>query len=616
MTASLKGKLNIDFTSSLMGESTDLSKALSQETKTDSYKLKDSPTNVELFKQKSDFSAIKDATLLGLNKTLSLLTRAENAIKELDTINDSLITLTKRAQANNLSKTERETINQEAQSLAAQYSDIALNTEYNDVKLLNKDFAGVSVVATDSVDSIISGLLGGETSSRDFESATQVSSEADVYGIISGDFNGDGNQDYATTDASVSNELHVYLGDGSGGFTKSDTVSTGSGPRVLETGDFNDDGVLDIVSANYNDGDSFSVYLGNGDGTFGAGTEFAAGDFTQGITVADFDGDGRSDVATANFNDGTISVFIADGSGNFEAATAYTADPSVYSVKSGDFNGDGVVDLATSSTGASDSVSIFLGNGDGTFGTAVSYAVGDDAFNLDVGDLNNDGVDDIVTTNYTDNSFSVLMGNGDGTFQTSVSYSAPANANGVKISDLDGDGNQDLAFVTFTSSALVVNYGNGDGTFETAQTYANDGGSVDLVINDFNNDGVKDIISSNVTDNTATLFLGKKTTGTSLLQEFDLSTEVGANQALSKFNLKKDDLNQQITAIESLKSRVDIGGDLRVDLAATEVKKVYDSGKALSEAFQLKDFIIANRALAFNAQASNLKAVNVFELLA
>ena len=116
-----------------------------------------------------------------------------------------------------------------------------------------------------------------------------------------GDFNNDGNLDFAYTQTIPNNATAyaaVMLGDGTGRFKfssglskKSDTVIVGD---VIEAGDFNGDGNLDLV---VDDFQGFSLYLGNGDGTFRHATDIQVSTYgAPWILVGDFNGDGKLDL--------------------------------------------------------------------------------------------------------------------------------------------------------------------------------------------------------------------------------------------------------------------------------------------------------------------------------
>ena len=67
--------------------------------------------------------------------------------------------------------------------------------------------------------------------------------------VAIGDFNNDGNQDFATANL-FTNNVSIRLGDGLGGFSGTTNVSVGASPNSVAIGDFNNDGTQDFVTAN------------------------------------------------------------------------------------------------------------------------------------------------------------------------------------------------------------------------------------------------------------------------------------------------------------------------------------------------------------------------------
>ena len=82
--------------------------------------------------------------------------------------------------------------------------------------------------------------------------------------VAIGDFNNDGKQDLVSADIDASN-LSVRIGNGTGGFTGSTSVNLGSGrnPNDVAIGDFNNDGNQDFATANQGS-DTVSIILGDG----------------------------------------------------------------------------------------------------------------------------------------------------------------------------------------------------------------------------------------------------------------------------------------------------------------------------------------------------------------
>src|SRR5262245_22091322 len=89
------------------------------------------------------------------------------------------------------------------------------------------------------------------------------------HSLVLGDFNGDGNEDFAVTDFNANGHVSVLLGRGDGTFGAPVDSPAGPFPFALASADFNDDGVLDLAVASAQAGSATtSVLVGTGDGTF------------------------------------------------------------------------------------------------------------------------------------------------------------------------------------------------------------------------------------------------------------------------------------------------------------------------------------------------------------
>ena len=123
-----------------------------------------------------------------------------------------------------------------------------------------------------------------------------------------GDFNRDGKVDLADIGCDQENggfplgfadcTLYVFLGDGSGGFSQSQSVKMASGQTsyTMQSADINGDGNLDLVNVRGSQG---LIWWGRGNGTFAAPTYLkpSTKDPLDAAAVADFNNDGRLDVA-------------------------------------------------------------------------------------------------------------------------------------------------------------------------------------------------------------------------------------------------------------------------------------------------------------------------------
>jgi hypothetical protein len=147
------------------------------------------------------------------------------------------------------------------------------------------------------------------------------------FGIVYGDFNGDGKLDLAYIGFDPNNpnnpprEVRVMLGDGTGKFHLGSAFwdTTGLGFRWLAAGDFNGDGKLDLAVIR---GPKLDMFLGNGDGTFRHSMErpFPGTGNGQMIVAGDFNGDGKLDLVAMDQNEDIYLLFgKQDGSFRYPA---------------------------------------------------------------------------------------------------------------------------------------------------------------------------------------------------------------------------------------------------------------------------------------------------------
>jgi hypothetical protein len=305
----------------------------------------------------------------------------------------------------------------------------------------------------------ISILLGNGDGT--FALKTSFPTPGSSYGIIADDFNNDGNLDivFVNYKNNTSSPVSVFLGNGDGTFTTAPALSVGAQATGVVSGDFNHDGQLDlaVTIGNYN----VTIFLGNGDGTFTA----LASTLTTSlgplrITVGDFNNDGNADLAVADASS-KINIFLGNGDGTFiSAATLSTYPGDVSSIVAADLNGDGNLDLAVSydvSAAYKDTVSIYLGDGTGAFSLANTLTLNGYAYDLAVGDLNIDGVPDLAVVDIDKGVIDVLLGKGDGTF--TLSPNSPTDTYDLyaaAVADFNGDGLPDIAVTNGLSNNLSI----------------------------------------------------------------------------------------------------------------------------------------------------------------
>ena len=337
-----------------------------------------------------------------------------------------------------------------------------------------------------------------------------------------GDFNGDGKLDVVSV-MGGGWEIDVAPGNGDGTFQapilNTYSFPSNTSPYALAVGDFNGDGKLDLAvwctyaPGNYNE---VIIFLGNGNGTFTYSNTYTAPNAywnpgSNSLYVADFNGDGKLDLAAlapycgASNSYSCVSIYLGNGDGTFKTSVLYsTTDPNhpsnvnVYGMAVGDLTGDGKPDIAVSQ---SNGMVVLLNNGDGTFGTATYYDNGlnnNSEIGIAIGDVNGDKKNDIVTTTYRYGNLVLYLNQGGGKFalKGSVAQAPPAGYSWlVNMADINGDKKLDLV-VTDGVGEIWTFYGKGNGTFTAGPVYPvqyweNAPGNV--VFADFNGDGALDI---------------------------------------------------------------------------------------------------------------------------
>ncbi len=307
---------------------------------------------------------------------------------------------------------------------------------------------------------------------------------------VAGDFDKNGTIDVA---AISSDSLFVLSNTGGGGVILTHTYSLQQPGVGVVTADFNGDGNLDLAVLGVdstNEYWSYSVFLGNGDGSFQLPITYAQNALAgivfgpDPIVVADFNNDHRPDLAVAVPADQSLAILLGNGDGTF-AAPVYYYDAGNTTLLVADFNGDGKPDLAVGSGAVSSSTqtAILFENGDGTFQPVVFPASLDGFVAQFAADLNNDGKPDLMS------EVQVALGNGDGTFalQPSLAFQ------GYALGDFNGDGKLDA--VAAGPSGSGISLGNGDGTFGSLIIVpVMTGMSSSVLVQDMNNDGQPDLI--------------------------------------------------------------------------------------------------------------------------
>jgi hypothetical protein len=341
---------------------------------------------------------------------------------------------------------------------------------------------------------------------------------AQIVALGTADVNHDGKLDVVVVDTAATGGVMILLGDGNGNF-RPGTLVPGAGNWAVATGHFTSGGFVDLAVTNRN-ANSVTILRGDGTGAFTLSqtlsTGTAAGGDPVAITSGDLTGDGRPDLVVVNETADNIAVFLAQADGSFQAAQFFdsgTQGSGPNGVTLVDVNGDGKLD-AVVSNGSSSDVSTLLGDGTGKFGPPRAFVADQEPVTVAAGKLNADTSPDVVAIAQDGQAprAMVLIGNGDGTYAAVENVMVPPNPKIVVTGDVDNDGLPDLVVVPDTQSpqtgTVLILRALATGGFAAPVTLQSHGGVTALGTGDFNGDGQLDIVALNASMNDVSVFWG------------------------------------------------------------------------------------------------------------
>jgi cysteine-rich repeat protein len=344
------------------------------------------------------------------------------------------------------------------------------------------------------------------------------------FGIKAADMNGDQLDDLVVTLVGGPG-VAVFLGDGQGGFAAPLTATTNDSPFGLITADFDGDGDLDVATGNNTfdnagniNGSSVSTLLNDG-----AGQLIAQGNAlpTQGvlaltITAGDINSDGSQDVALVGLNNAKISFLFNNGAGVF-TETAIDSPPQFFigvnpiEVLAVDLDSDGDDDVVLGD-GLSPHLVLFRNN-DGVLDDEPSIPLGFGRGHLAAGDLNGDSTIDLATTTLGGSSVVIAFNDGGASF-SQTSSGIVNGPSGVVIADVNNDGLGDIItsdggdlFGDDPGNTTSIFLQEDDGNINLSARFEVDTGPSGIASADFNQDGVPDIAVCSIPTGSITLLL-------------------------------------------------------------------------------------------------------------
>ena len=326
-------------------------------------------------------------------------------------------------------------------------------------------------------------------------------------GLVSADFDGDSNADFAVSNTSGFVNIRTNLGNGT--FASITSFSPGVNTPdgySLAAGQLTGSSLPELVVGSYGSG-GVRIMNNNGGGNFSQGSFLNAGTNVEGVAVDDMNGDGFNDIVASRWNAASVIVFYMNGSGGLISSGVYSTGSNPNKVVIADVDANGRKDILVTAFG-SNVVSVLTNLGGGvtpSFGTASYSSNGSFPTAIVAADFSGDGFPDIAVTNRDSASVTYLRNSGTGSYSFIQTVNVGSSPFGVTALDFDRDGRQDLAVASRFGGRIDI-LRNVGGTFVTDSTWSSSA-PFEIVAADFNKDGRTDLVTSGIDSSNATVLL-------------------------------------------------------------------------------------------------------------
>jgi cysteine-rich repeat protein len=320
--------------------------------------------------------------------------------------------------------------------------------------------------------------------------------QSDVaFAATTGDFNNDGDKDFATV--SKSSNVRIFINNNLGGFLGETTIATGVSPSSIKSADVDNDSDLDLVVANAGSS-SISVLYNDSTGNFLPNTPLVVGSSPQFVLLEDFNQDSQIDIfiLTKQFNTDKITVIPNQGNGVFD--TFFTVDTltNPISIDGFDFNKDSFLDIVIFDS--NDKFSVHINQGDDIFSIGIVFDIISSFWIIPgtpaIGDFDQDSNMDIAVFNSA--FLEILNQKENNEFGLNSFSSLPFGFADIIAKDINGDSFSDL-IVNTENGVLVLLNDKAEG-FLAGFVLNQSNNRVSLgEANDLNGDQIIDLITNN-----------------------------------------------------------------------------------------------------------------------